>query len=343
MRRVGRVLLLAAIVAALIGILELLHVSAAMLIGALGGALVFSLLLRQDLRFPEPLYLLGQALLGASIGASIDLDTLRSIGGDWPIVLLVSLATIIGSVLLGLMLSARGTITPETAIFSSVPGGASGLTVMSRDLGADDRVVTVLQYLRVVIIVASLPFIVNLVFHPSGAGTSARTPSTEHLVPALAFTAVSVAVGLLLGRFARLPAGGVFGPMIVAAVTHGWFGTVGVPQVLQQAAFVLIGLSVGLRFTRAALATIRSLLPLALLNIVIVMTMCAAMGAWLAQMTGLNSLDGYLATTPGGFSAVLAIATTTGGDLTFVTAAQLVRLLIILAGAPVFVWFLRRR
>ncbi|TSD63191.1 AbrB family transcriptional regulator [Aeromicrobium piscarium] len=343
MRRAGRVLLLAAIVAVLIGVLELLHVSAATLIGSLAGALAFSLVLRQELRFPEPLYLLGQAMLGASIGASIDLDTLRSIGGDWPVVLLVSVATILGSVVLGLMLSARGTITRETAVFSSVPGGASGLTVMSRDLGADDRVVTVLQYLRVVIIVASLPFIVNLVFHPSDSGGSARIASTEHLLPALLFTAFSVAVGLVLGRLARLPAGGVFGPMLVAAIVHGWFGAVGVPNALQQAAFVLIGLSVGLRFTRAAFATIRSLLPLALLNIVIVMIMCAALGAWLAHVTDLSPLDGYLATTPGGFSAVLAIATTTGGDLTFVTAAQLVRLLMILAGAPIFAWFLRRR
>ncbi len=343
MRRVAKVVLLAALVAIFVGVLELLQISAAMLIGALVGALVFSLVFRQELRFPEPLYLLGQAILGASIGASIDLDTLRSIGGDWPIVLLVSVATIVGSVILGLMLSARGTITRETAVFSSVPGGASGLTVMSRDLGADDRVVTVLQYLRVVIIVASLPFIVHLVFHPPASSTPAPAVTVEDLLPAIAFTAISCAVGIVAGKLARLPAGGVFGPMIIAAIVHPWFGDAGVPGPLQQAAFGLIGLSVGLRFTRAAFATIKSLLPLALLNIVIVMAMCAAMGAWLSHVTGLSALDGYLATTPGGFSAVLAIATTTGGDLTFVTAAQLVRLIIILASAPVFAWFLRRR
>lgn len=341
MGRVRQIALLALLVIAFVGLFELVGLTSGVLIGALAGALFFTLLLKQRLPLPEPLYVLGQAVLGASIGASIDLDTLRALSSDWSWVLLVSIATIVVSVALGLLLCLRGEISRETAIFASVAGGAAGLTAMSRDLGADDRVVTVLQYLRIVVIVASLPLIVEFAFRPSGPGGIARASAGE-IVPALAFTTVSIVVGVVLGRLVRLPAAAVFGPLIIAAAVHPLFGAVGVPALVEQTGYLLIGLAIGLRFTREAFATISRLLPLAVLNVVVVVAVCAAMGAALAHITGESALDGYLATTPGGFSAVLAIASTTGGNLTFVTATQLVRLLLILALAPVFGAWLRR-
>ncbi|RLV55324.1 AbrB family transcriptional regulator [Aeromicrobium phragmitis] len=342
MRGVGRIAALAVLVIAFVGLFDLVGLTSGVLLGALIGALVFTLVLRQALPLPEPLYVLGQAILGASIGASVDLETITALGADWSWVLLVSVATIAVSVALGLMLCLRGEISRETAVFASVAGGAAGLSAMSRDLGADDRVVTVLQYLRIVVIVASLPLVVEFAFRAPDSGGIARASAGE-IVPALAFTTVSIALGVVGGRLVRLPAGPVLGPLVAAAAVHPLFGAVGVPSLVEQSGYLLIGLAVGLRFTRGAVRTISRLLPLAVANVVVVIVVCAVMGAGLAHVTGESALDGYLATTPGGFSAVLAIASTTGGNLTFVTASQLVRLLLILALAPAFGAWLRRR
>ena len=53
-------------------------------------------------------------------------------------------------------------------------------------------------------------------------------------------------------------------------------------------------------------------------------------------------LDGYLATTPGGMNAVLATATATGADTTFVLAVQVLRLFAMLLSAPLIARLLRR-
>src|SRR3712207_9588531 len=70
-----------------------------------------------------------------------------------------------------------------------------------------------------------------------------------------------------------------------------------------EAALLLIGLQVGLEFTRASLRTVGRTLPVALLVIVVLIGACAGLGVALAEATGVSALDGYLATTPGGMSA----------------------------------------
>jgi len=54
-------------------------------------------------------------------------------------------------------------------------------------------------------------------------------------------------------------------------------------------------------------------------------------------------LDGYLATTPGGLFAVLATAVGSGADTTLVLAVQVLRLVVMLAVAPVLAMLLGRR
>lgn len=68
---------------------------------------------------------------------------------------------------------------------------------------------------------------------------------------------------------------------------------------------------------------------------------CAGLGLVLSW-TGISVLGGYLATTPGGLSAVLAIATSTDSDATFVAASQVIRLLLMLLAVPLLVWTLAK-
>jgi uncharacterized protein len=62
----------------------------------------------------------------------------------------------------------------------------------------------------------------------------------------------------------------------------------------------------------------------------------------LATVTGASALEGYLATTPGGLYAVLATASDSGADVTFVLAVQVLRLFVMLLSAPLVARWLRR-
>ena len=140
-------------------------------------------------------------------------------------------------------------------------------------------------------------------------------------------------------------AGSLLGPLLVAVVVtvSRPLGVVTVPPVLAALGYGLIGIQVGLRFTRSSLRSIASLLPLATLLIGVVIAGCAAMGAVLAAVTGIPELTAYLATTPGGLYAVLATAAQNGSDVTYVLAVQVIRLFVMLLAAPLLARVLLRR
>jgi uncharacterized protein len=136
----------------------------------------------------------------------------------------------------------------------------------------------------------------------------------------------------------------LLGPMVAAAAVEltGLGAGTQVPGPVADAAFLVIGLQVGLSFTRESLRTIGRALPMALVAIVGLIVASAGLGAVLAATTGASALDGYLATTPGGLYAVLATASGSGADVTFVLAVQVLRLVVMLLSAPMVARWLRR-
>jgi uncharacterized membrane protein AbrB (regulator of aidB expression) len=99
-----------------------------------------------------------------------------------------------------------------------VAGGASGITAMARELGADDRMVAVLQYLRVLLIVVLMPVAATVLF---GAEPGSGGPTVADTGPGwpagLLFAAVCLGTGAPLARLLRVPVPTLLGPMLVAA------------------------------------------------------------------------------------------------------------------------------
>ena len=327
-------------------LLDLAGVPSAALFGGLLAGLVRGLAGRTALDVPRAGTAAAQAVVAVSIGALVDLDTLAAIGEDWLPVLLVTVATLLLTVGAGLLLRLQPGISPVTGAFAMIAGGASGITAMARELGADDRMVAVLQYLRVLLIVVLMPVVATTVYGADpGAGTAAAAPAGPGWPAGLAFTAACALVGVPLARLVRLPVPALLGPLLVAAAADlsGLSRGAQVPAVVEAAAFLLIGLQVGLRFTVASLRTVGRALPLALAIIVGLVLACAGLGLVLSAATGVSRLDAYLATTPGGLYAVLATATGTGADATFVLAVQVLRLFVMLLAAPLVARRLRPR
>ena len=218
------------------------------------------------------------------------------------------------------------------------------MVALARGLGADDRVVTVVQYLRVLIVLLAMPLVATVLFHPhTGAGHLTTGPTRWG--PDLAFVTLSVVLGLAVQRFITAPSTALLAPMLVATVISatGVLGQVSVPTPLQNVGYALVGVPVGLRFSRASLRSIARLLPLAVVLIVLVIVACALLGVLLSAGTGVDLLTAYLATTPGGLFAVLAIAAGSGSDVTYVLAIQVIRVFAMLLLAPALGRLLRGR
>jgi membrane AbrB-like protein len=315
------------------------------LFGGLVAGLVRALGLRGEAAVPAPAATAGQAVIGVTTGALVDPETLRTVAANWLPVLLVTMTTLALSLAAGLLLRLQRGISPVTGAFSMIAGGASGIIVMARELGADERMVAVLQYLRVLLIVVLMPVVATVAYGASAGGSGPANDSPRPGWPVgLLFTVACSVVGVVAGRLVRLPVAALLGPMVVAAVVDltGLAAGAEVPGPLVNAAFLVIGLQVGLSFTRGSLRTIGRALPSALAVILGLILASAGLGAVLAAATGVSALDGYLATTPGGLSAVLATASDSGADVTFVLAVQVLRLFVMLLSAPLVARWLRR-
>ncbi|MGU3500089.1 AbrB family transcriptional regulator [Mycobacterium sp. C31M] len=341
---VGRWLLLLVIVAGVSAGFILIALPTPLLFGGLVGALIYALArVRAPLRLPGSWFQGGQAVVGTIVGSSIEWGTLAGLGARWFIVLGISAFTLILSVLIGTLLIRRGA-TPATAVFSSIAGGAIGLTAMADDLGADSRVIAVLQYLRLLIVLLTMPVVVTVFFGASDQGGDLTGGSGDWRVD-LPFVALAVAGGLVLGKLAHLPSPALLGPLLFAAplTLVPYFATAQVPMVIAGLGYLAIGVQVGLKFTLASLKSIGRMVPVAMLTIVVTLVACAGLGWVLAVTTDATPLDAYLATTPGGIYAVMGTAASTGSDVTFVAAAQIVRMCVVLAMAPFIAAYFRRR
>ena len=142
------------------------------------------------------------------MGSLVDLETLRTVAGNWLPVLAVTVATLALSLGAGLLLRLQRGISPVTGAFSMIAGGASGIIVMARELGADERMVAVLQYLRVLLIVVLMPVVATVAYGASPGGGGAAPADGGAGWPAGLLFTVGCCGGRAGRRAARAAAGG---------------------------------------------------------------------------------------------------------------------------------------
>jgi uncharacterized protein len=110
------------------------------------------------------------------------------------------------------------------------------------------------------------------------------------------------------------------------------------PQGVPQAAYLVLGLWVGLLFDGDSIKRARRLLPVVLLSAIGLVVACAALGWALSTLTGIDPITAYLATTPGGIDSVAIVALGSGADAPLVLAIQMLRLLAVIAAGSFFGW-----
>jgi len=318
------------------------------LFGALLLGLAVAIAWPERLEVPTRAFAAAQAVTGVTLGAYLQSSALSAVGRSWLPVLLASAATLLLSLIAGVALARITGTDTRTASLGMVAGGASGIVGMADDLGGDDRLVAFMQYLRVLIVVLVTPLLVPIAF--SGhrvAGAEAAPgagPMFGHPRDWLITAALAV-IGAVAGRLIRLPAASLLGPMILSGIVT--LASIGggftVPPVLREVAFATIGLRIGLRFTVATVRLVGRLLVPVAICILGLLVACFGLAVLLDLTTSASLLDAYLATTPGGLYAVLAVAFGAGANTTFIVAVQGLRVLVMVLLAPVMVrWLIPR-
>jgi membrane AbrB-like protein len=317
------------------------------LFGALLLGLAAAIARPERLDVPDQAFAAAQAMTGVTLGAYLQSSALAAVGRSWLPVLLASAATLLLSLGAGIALARFAPTDTRTATLGMVAGGAAGIVGMADDLGGDDRIVAFMQYARVLIVVLLTPVLVPVAFsghHLGGAESLPAGPVFGHPLDWPVTVALAVA-GIAVARRIGLPGAAMLGPMILSgAVTLASIGDgFAVPPVLREAAFAAIGLRIGLRFTLATVRTVGRLLVPVALSILGLLVACFGLAVALELTTPASLLDAYLATTPGGLYAVLAVAFGAGANTTFIVAVQGLRVLVMVLLAPVMVRWLTPR
>lgn len=319
-------------------------IAAPALFSALLVAICFALTGLGPARPSRPVGMTAQGVLAVSIGLSVRPEMVTELGAQWLPVVTVAAATLVLSVLAGIALSCHRLVDPVTGVLSMIAGGATGLAAVASELGADERTVVVTQYLRVALVVLTMPLVVTYAFAADTSSSSVAGPDAAPWWVGLGFSAVAVVVGTAVATVVRMPIPATLGPLILTAAAElsGWTPHVALPGFLLPAAFLIIGWQAGLSFTRDSLVALGRIFVWALGLITALTAACAGLGVLLSSWTGVSLMQGYLATTPGGLAAVLAVGTSTDVDVTFIATSQVLRLVMMLVSAPAVVWLTAR-
>jgi len=327
--------LLIALSAAVAALLLGLHAPAALMLGPLGSAMLLaSGGLR--VRFPLPLFVVSQGVIGCLIAKMVPLTIVGDILQHWLLFTAGVLFVVAASSLLGWLMTRLEILPGTTALWGTSAGAASIMTIMAESYGADIRLVAVMQYLRVVL-VAGVAALVARLFGVSTVQAAAPLVWFPHVhwLPFLETMALAIA-GPLLARSLRIPAGAFLVPMIAGIVlTHFGLMTIELPTWLLAGCYALVGWIIGLRFTRDIVLYALRVLPRVTAAILTLMLLCGALGWVLHLVLGIDPLTAYLATSPGGADSIAIIAAASSKvDLPFVMAMQSARFLLVLLAGP---------
>jgi len=154
--------------------------------------------------------------------------------------------------------------------------------------------------------------------------------------------ALAALVGWKGGERIGLFGASILGPMIVAAA----LSLVGLIHTRPPAESVLvaqffIGTGIGVHYVGVTLRELRNVVATGL-AFMVVLAMLAAAFAQIVGVLGLAPpVEAFLAFAPGGQAEMTVLAIVAGADLGFVIAHHLVRIVLVILGAPVMVRFMR--
>jgi membrane AbrB-like protein len=322
---------------ALVALFFLAKLPAAVLLGAMAAAMIVAGRGAQ-IKLPAGLFPIAQAVIGCMIARSLTSALWTNIWHHLTLFLSVTLVVLCIATLLGIGLARLRVLPGTTALWGAFPGAAAVMVVMSESYGADMRLVAFMQYLRVVVVAVMASLVSRLI------GIGGTDPHIDWLaaVAWLPFgkTLVLIAIGGLIGPRLPLASAPLLGTMLLAAALQdlaGW--KIELPQPFLAVCYVIVGWTVGLRFTREVFTYATRALPRVLASICTLVALCAGVGFALARLGHIDLLTAYFATSPGGADSIAILTAGSTVDVPLVMSIQIGRSIAVMLFGPALARF----
>ena len=321
-----------------------MHLPASWLIGSMVVSAIFAMRQWGKIALPRGVYLLIQAVIGISLSGSFSPSSLTVLAHHWLPVTLVVVLMMLFTIANALYLLTVAKVHPATAMLGSLPGGAGEMTAISESFGADPRLVSVIQYVRLLIIILS----VSVISHAAGAVISTCHIASVQAIceparPALTGAAnlplcLLVAVlGGWLGTISRIPAGTLLLPMIFSLLLSAVGQPIAWPMPVLAFAYTTMGMMIGARFDKSTLDELKRLYAPLLLTTISLMVGSVLLAILFTCLMPINALSSYLAATPGGLDSIAVMASELHADAGVVLTVHFLRLMLVLMFGPMLV------
>lgn len=232
----------------------------------------------------------------------------------------------------------------STTYFSGAIGGASEMTLIAERQGARTDLVAAAHTLRVLLVTLTIPFAMQA-WGVGGLDLPLPAAARHVVWPGLAVLgALCLAGALLMRRLGRANPWFMGSLLVTMGITLSGLGFSALPGWLTAASQLVIGISLGVRFTPAFVHTAPRWLWSVALASFAMMALCAAFAWLLSRLTGLHPATLVLGTSPGGIAEMAITAKVLQLGVPIVTAFQVCRLVAVLVLAePVYRWLARRQ
>lgn len=276
-----------------------------------------------------------RSVLGVAVGATFTTALVATMAGMWTTLILVPVMIfLIGLVGVPYFQRLWG-LDFATSYYSAMPGGLQDMLLFGEEAGGNVRTLSLIHATRVLVIVVALPFILKWYWsvdlsNPPGA------PATSLPLSQLAIMVVTGLVGWRVAKRVGLFGASILGPMILA-------GALALTGVLQHrppaeaiwAAQFFIGMTVGTKYAGVTPEEVRHDVAAALGFCVILLILASIFVEIIHLFSLAPPMEALLAFAPGGQAEMTVLALIAGADVAFVIAHHVLRLVVVIVGAPV--------
>ncbi len=278
----------------------------------------------------------GRTILGVAIGASITPEVVERLPAMIKSVSLVPLYLLMIGVMGYAYFRRIHKFDPVTAYFSAMPGGLQDMIIFGQEAGGNPRILSLIHATRVLIIVTAAPVVLTGAFdvvlsNPIGSPV-ADLPWHE-----LILMLVAALAGWKIAARLRLFGASILGPLIAAALLtlSGLISSRPPAEALLFSQFV-IGAGIGVHYVGITLRELRQVVGAGVVYVVLLAIVAAMFAAIVSQFGLAAPVEALLAFIPAGQAEITILTIVAGADLGFVITHHIVRITLVILGAPLF-------
>ncbi|WP_430743002.1 AbrB family transcriptional regulator [Bacillus atrophaeus] len=294
---------------------------------------------------------LGQMILGIELGQKLNLSVLSVLKDHWLSVGIMLILSILLAMLSGYVLWRFSKTDMMTSFVGTAPGGLSAMPSIAQEVGANTAIVSLVQMMRVLLVVLSIPFLVIFLYAKQGSAAVDAQHTTSSATAELGLGPVLWTGCLALiawgackaAKWLKFPAPWLLGSMLgVAAVQIGGASVTGHdmlawwPSQANHVSQIFLGATIGSKMYRSMFAGVTRILFVALVSSIGLIAAMLLSAAIVSKLTGISLITSVLAFAPGGIAEMATTSVTLHADSTFVVAVQVIRVILVIAMLPPF-------